>query len=202
MVSTNNLHKRIPSAVFSVILLVSIFQSTVWAETQQKAQQKTTSWSFLSGYSVSYPGLGRSETRVETVDLLLRYKRLLIKGERSSWYNGNHYILIEPVIQFMTVPSGTPMIGVNILGCYIFPGTDALTTYVLGGGGIVYIDEDIEGAGSKFNANYQFGIGFQIPATTDHSLFFELRYHHISNGDTASDNIPINSFKFLAGFTF
>jgi len=102
----------------------------------------------------------------------------------------------------MTVPSGTPMIGVNILGCYIFPGTGELTTYVLGGGGIIYIDEDIEGAGSKFNANYQFGIGLQVPATTDHSLFFELRYHHISNGDTASENIPINSFKFLAGFTF
>lgn len=188
-------------ALILSLLSCPLITPAVFSKSLEK-QPEVPGWSLLTGYGVSYPGLGRSETRVETADIFLRYERVLIQGTRSSWYNGNHYLLVEPVIHFLVEPSGLPMIGINILGRYIFPGTSDLKTYILGGGGIVYVDEEIDGVGSKLNANYQFGLGLSYPASDDRSLFLELRYHHISNGDSADPNIPVNSFKFLVGITF
>ena len=61
---------------------------------------------------------------------------------------------------------------------------------------------DIEGMGANLNGNYQFGLGLKHDWDASHQLLFEVRFHHISNGDTEDPNVPLNSLKVVFGFTF
>lgn len=126
----------------------------------------------------------------------------MIDDMGSSWYRGYHSLLIEPVFHLVFNPDGSSMIGLNFLGCYTFSEAELFTPYIFGGGGPIYVDADIAGMGAHWNGNYQFGAGIEWKLNEDHSLLFEVRYHHISNGNRSEPNIPLNSTKFLTGFTF
>jgi hypothetical protein len=56
--------------------------------------------------------------------------------------------------------------------------------------------------GAHLNGHYQCGLGIRYPLTDNHALLFEVRYHHVSNGGTEDPNDPLNSLKFLVGYTF
>lgn len=160
------------------------------------------SWAFLGGYGQSYPGWGQTTQRVETIDLIPRYNYIVFDEIGSGWYKGFHSTLFEIPVSLILNPELSAMIGINFLACYTFTENEQWQPYIFGGGGPVYIFEDIPGMGTKLNGNYQFGIGLEYFLNKQNHLLFEYRYHHISNAGTAEPNEPLNSSKFIIGITF
>ena len=56
--------------------------------------------------------------------------------------------------------------------------------------------------GTRLDFSYQGGAGIQYFLRKDLALMAEYRYHHVSNAGTDACNEPINSSKFLIGFSF
>ncbi len=159
-------------------------------------------WAIISGYGQSFPGWGQTTQRIETIDLIPRYNHRIFDNIGSGWYQGFHSILLEVPVSFVVSPEVSTMVGMNFLASYTFTADQQWQPYLFGGGGPVYSFADIQGMGSDFNGNYQFGIGMKHDWDKTHQLLFELRYHHISNGGSSEPNDPLNSVKILIGFTF
>lgn len=159
-------------------------------------------WGVLGGYGQSFPGWGQTTQRVETIDLVPRYNHLIFADLGSGWYRGFHSILLELPVNFVVSPDVSSMIGMNFLACYTFTAGQEMRPFLFGGGGPVYNFADIPGMKAGWNGNYQFGVGLEYEMTKSHSLVFEIRYHHISNGGSEEPNAPLNSCKLLFGITF
>ena len=168
---------------------------------QEKPETDVSDWSFFLGYGTSHPGWGETKERVETIDAVARHQILIKDRLGSSWYSGYHSLLLELPVHYLPDYSGSPMVGLNFLAAYTFTSFE-LQPYIFAGGGPVYVDADIPGIGSDWNGNYQFGAGISYPISMHNRLFMEARYHHISNGNTSDPNDPLNSTKFLVGFSF
>jgi hypothetical protein len=159
-------------------------------------------WAIIAGYGQSFPGWGQTTQRVETLDLIPRYNHRIFDNPGSGWYRGFHSILLEVPVSLVVSHDVSTMVGINFLAAYTFTANHQWQPYVFGGGGPVYSFADIPGMGADLNGNYQFGAGIKYDWDSTHQLLFELRYHHISNAGTSDPNDPLNSIKFLIGFTF
>ncbi len=157
---------------------------------------------FLAGYGQSFPGWGQTTQRVETIDLILRHNHHVIENIGSGWYRGFHSTIMELPIHIVTSPDVSAMIGLNFLATYTFTANPDWQPYIFGGGGPVYSFADIPGMGSRWNGNYQGGIGLEHPVSKAHRLLLEVRFHHVSNAGLKEPNEPLNSIKALMGFTF
>ena len=159
-------------------------------------------WAVLTGYGQSVPGWGDTTERVETIDLVPRYSHLTFTDLGAGWYAGDYRTLIELSMHAVLSPDESAMLGVNFLACYTFTASSWWRPYLFGGGGPVYSFADIPGMGAEWNGNYQFAVGVELPLAQEQALLFEIRYHHISNAGAEDPNVPLNSIKVLAGFTF
>ena len=198
------MRKRNAFPLYLVLLIVGcgLLGTLIMSAGQAKAADQTCAWSVLTGYGTSHPGWGKTKIRVETIDLVLRYDNVLSKNIGFSWYQGYHSLILELPIHLIVNPEVSTMIGANFLACYAFTDNDQYLPYIFAGGGPLYTNADIPGMGSHWNGNYQFGVGLRYKINTWHDVLFEFRFHHVSNGDQKDPNDPLNSTKFLAGFTF
>jgi len=158
-----------------------------------------TKWWVLAGAGASHPGWGKTEEKVETVDLILRHSRLDLQIRGKDWYRHQRHLLVEIPVHFLTSPSEPPMFGLYFSAQWLFrPGED-LRPYLFAGGGPVYTQAEIPGTSSNFRGAYQGGVGFETSAGNTR-LSLEFRYHHVSNGGIEKPNDPLNSSKILLGF--
>lgn len=159
-------------------------------------------WALLTGYGTSYPGLGETRTRVQTVNLIGRFGWFLSdEVGTGSWYQGRHELLVELPVHVVADPWAAVMTGGYLLGSWKFTSLDRWLPYVFGGGGIVYTNLDLPTMGASLNFSYQGGAGVQYLLRRDLALLAEGRYHHVSNAGTAKPNEPLNSTLFLVGVT-
>ena len=84
---------------------------------------------------------------------------------------------------------------------------DFLTTrtfkpYLEGGIGLIYTDFQIPGQGLRINFNPQLGIGTEISTGSENTMFFSIRFHHISNGGLDDENRGLDSIMGMFGFYF
>ncbi len=191
---------RVQAIIFSLILLCTLSQIAT-ANTSGIDFSKDP-WTVLGGYGQSFPGWGQTTQRVETIDLVPRYNRIIFNDLGSGWYRGFHSILVEVPVHFVVSPDVSTMIGMNFLACYTFTADQTIHPYLFGGGGPVYSFADVPGMGAELNGNYQFGIGLEYEMAKSYNLLLEMRYHHISNGGSEEPNDPLNSCKLLVGVTF
>jgi len=180
---------------------VKMFAVTIWfwslAPPVMAAEE--TAWSLLVGGGTSHPGWGKTEEKVETVDLLLRYTKINPQIRGKDWYRHQRNLLIEIPVHFLTSPSEPPMFGLYFSGQLLFrPGAD-LQPYLFAGGGPVYTEASIPGTSSNLKGAYQAGVGFKFPVG-DARWSLEYRYHHVSNGGIEKPNDPLNSSKVLLGY--
>jgi hypothetical protein len=155
------------------------------------------------GYGESYPGLGETKTRVEDVDVILKYGHFLSEEIGDSWYRGRHEILVEVPFYYVASPKSAIMTGINFLACWNFTSfSKRVVPYLFAGGGAVYTNLNLPNdLGSKWNGNYQGGVGTHYFLTRNIAVDLTARYHHISNAGTASPNVPLNSTKVLIGIS-
>lgn len=178
-----------------LLLLLSATAAVAW-------ESADDSGALLGGYGQSLPGWGETTERVQTIDLVPRYRHLAVDGLGAGWFRGAHSVLVEMPVHLVTSPDLSAMVGINFLACYTFTADQVWQPYLLGGGGPVYSFADIPGMGARWNGNYQFALGVEHPFNPSQSLLLEVRYHHISNAGTEEPNDPLNSVKLLVGFTF
>jgi opacity protein-like surface antigen len=158
---------------------------------------------FSLGYGESYPGLGETKTRVQDVDVILKYGHFLSEEIGASWYRGRHEILVEVPFYYVASPKSAIMTGINFLACWDFTSfSKRVVPYLFVGGGAVYTNLNLPNdLGSKWNGNYQGGVGTHYFLTKNIALDLTARYHHISNAGTAKPNVPLNSTKVLIGLS-
>ncbi|MFA5393341.1 MAG: acyloxyacyl hydrolase [Candidatus Ratteibacteria bacterium] len=159
-------------------------------------------WGFLGGYGSSHPGWGKTRTRVETIDLVYRYGYFLSGKTGKSWYRGRPELLVEVPFSFVQSPKDAQMAGFNLLLSRNFTSSKKIVPYVFAGAGLIYTNLDIPDLGSEFNGTYQAGAGLRFFVSDTMSLDLNCRFHHLSNGNTAEPNIPLNSTKFFLGISF
>ena len=190
----------------AILLLVFFLTSQVVFRTDSAdaatIDTSKDTWAVLGGYGQSFPGWGQTTQRVETIDLVPRYKHVIFDDIGSGWFRGFHSILVEVPVHFVVSPDTSAMIGMNFLACYTFTADKTIHPYLFGGGGPVYSFADVPGMGAELNGNYQFGIGMEYEMAKNYNLLLEMRYHHISNGGSEEPNDPLNSCKLLVGVTF
>ncbi|MCX5642741.1 MAG: acyloxyacyl hydrolase [Candidatus Omnitrophica bacterium] len=159
-------------------------------------------WGLLVGYGASHPGWGLTRTRVETIDSVYRYGRFLSEETGKSWYRGRPELLIEVPFSSVQNPQNSQMVGFNLLVSRNFTNSQKIVPYVFAGAGLVYTNLDIYDLGSELNGTYQAGTGLRFFISDRISLDLNCRFHHLSNGNTAKPNIPLNSTKFFLGISF
>ena len=159
-------------------------------------------WTISGGYGVTHPGLGATESKVETADLILGYGYFLTEEAGKSWYRGRHELVVELPLDYVFSPQETPMVGITFLANWVFTASKTITPYIFGGGGIVYTNLSVPELGRHLNGSIQFGTGFHYFLKKNTSLDFSYRFHHISNAGTGTPNGPLNSSKILLGISF
>ncbi len=169
--------------------------SAALAETASEAQPE---WFLLAGSGESHPGWGDTKVRVQTHDLILRYRwpQDLTKGR--GWYLNQRSVLIEGAYHYLKSPNEPPMLGVYVQSCWTFEANKSLMPYIFMGGGGVYTQAEIHSTSSRLKGSYQLGGGMRFNFSRA-SIVLEYRYHHISNGGIKEPNDPLNSGKLLIG---
>jgi len=193
---------RWPWLARTLLLLCMAAPVPLAAAERPAGQDVTASWALLAGYGFTHTNLGETRQWVETVDLVGRYDFGSSAELGRSWYQGRHSLLVELPLHFVVDPAASPMVGVNFLLSYRLTGLGAIEPYGFMGGGPLYSGTRMDGMGSHWNGNWQWGLGLRLPQAKGHDVLVEYRYHHISNGGRRDPNDPLNSSKVLVGIRF
>lgn len=159
----------------------------------------------MIGYGTSIPGFGETTERLNVLDIIPRFSFIQDEKIGSGWYKMNRELWIElPVSVILSDTDSVDhhdlgLIGATFLMALVSKANSDMEPYLTVGGGPVYLAGDIKGVGSDICGNYQLGLGIRFKSPIGHILNFECRYHHISNMDLASPNVPLNSAKFALG---
>ena len=191
----------------SIVLLMAF--SIMIAPTASRAQEATSvltasrEYTLLAGYGISIPGIGETQTQVQTIDTIARFGFFLSDEVGKGWYRGRHELLVELPLHLVVDPQTRVMTGGYLLGSWKFTGLKErlIYPYVFAGGGILYVDLGLPTMGSRLDFSYQGGAGIQYLVRNNLAVTAECRYHHISNAGTASPNEPLNSIKLLFGIS-
>ena len=196
-------YRRIVFLLSVLLFIISSGPVTLAGQSDSAGLKRTNNhWTALGGYSVTHPGWGSTETRVESSDLIIQYGHVILNEAGRSLYQGRHKILIEVPFSAVFQPGSAFMTGINFLACWEFTASKKIVPYFTAGGGLVYTNLDIPGLGSELNGNYQSGLGLHYFMERDVSIDVNFRLHHISNAGTADPNEPLNSTKLLLGVSF
>ncbi len=196
-----NLH-----TIKNVLLVYALTAATlmpVSAQGQNPIATAHTEVGFLTGYGITHRDFGATRTQVQTWDAIVRAGFFLSdeigKGE---WYQGRHQFVAELPYHLAVDHDGRSMTGFYMLGHWRFTSHDKIAPYVFAGGGPMYVDLGLPSMGSRLCFSYQAGTGVQYFINSTTAVDFQYRYHHISNGDIADRNEPLNSSKILFGMAY
>lgn len=89
----------------------------------------------------------------------------------------------------------------NILLRWHFLARDTWSLYVDGGVGFLKTNDDVPDNGSNYNFTPQLGVGASFDIGNDWRMMLGLRWHHISNADTADSNPGRDSLLGYAGIS-
>ncbi len=191
-----------PIALLTGLLIIL---SPVASQAEETTSVSTASreYTLLAGYGISIPGLGDTQTQVQTIDAIGRFGYFLSDEMGKGWYQGRHELLVELPLHLAVDPQTRVMTGGYLLGSWKFTGLKErlLYPYLFAGGGVLYVDLGLPTMGSRLDFSYQGGAGIQYLVRNNLALTAECRYHHISNAGTASPNEPLNSIKILFGIS-
>ncbi len=124
-----------------------------------------------------------------------------IKGE-DEWYRGNFELLVETPLLFQFEPGNGNGKGGSLLLRYNFLPDDKFIPFVEIGGGIMFLDFDLEGQSDGFNFTLQGGTGLHYFFHERTALTGGWRWLHISNAGRSSPNRGIDSSLFLVGISY
>jgi hypothetical protein len=163
----------------------------------------------LLGYGVGFRAGSKSDRRisdelgdVRPVEVIPRFGVGLtdpVGGD--SWYRGNLEILLEGALLFNTEPEFGFAGGVGSTLRYNFLPSRRVVPFIDANFGLLGLDFDLARQSDGFNFNVGVGSGLHWLAGERSTIMTEVRWQHISNGNTQRPNDGINTVLFLVGFT-
>jgi opacity protein-like surface antigen len=152
-------------------------------------------------FSPFAPANNRPTINYTITELQIGYMLSGVKG--PGLLRGNFETALEGFGSAIFDGPGSFIAGVTLWGRYNFvqPGA-RLIPYIQGGLGLTSTDIDREIVGQPFNFNLNAGGGLRYFITSHWSLSLEYRYQHISNANTGSHNIGINSHGPILGLSY
>jgi hypothetical protein len=119
----------------------------------------------------------------------------------DAWYRGNLEILLEGALLFNTEPSFGFAGGVGSTLRYNFLPSRRVVPFVDANFGLLGLDFDLSRQSDGFNFNVGVGSGLHWLVGERTTIMTEVRWQHISNGNTKHPNDGINDVLFLIGFS-
>jgi len=119
----------------------------------------------------------------------------------DAWYRGNVEILLEGALLFNTEPKFGFAGGVGSTLRYNFLPWRRVVPFVDANFGVLGLDFDLSRQSDGFNFNVGAGSGLHWLVGERTTIMTEVRWQHISNGNTQKPNDGINTVLFLVGFT-
>lgn len=145
------------------------------------------------------PG-ARSDLRQVTT--LIRVGRVLLGPVGPPGLRGSLELAGEVMVaEFSNADQGT-VYGLSPFLRYHFLTGSRWVPYVAFGVGLVYLGLNVEEQSTKWNFILQPAIGLQYGLSDRWSLNAEYRFQHISNDDTGSRNLGLNSSVGLVGISY
>lgn len=121
----------------------------------------------------------------------------------SGFFRGNLEVAGDAFGSAIVNGPGSYISGVTIWGRYNFVRPRSrFIPYVQAGLGLTSTDIDRHIVGQPFNFNLNLGVGCRYFVAPKWSLNVEYRYQHISNANTAQNNIGINSNGPILGLSY
>ena len=115
---------------------------------------------------------------------------------------GDLDFVFEPFSNVVLEPQRNIEVGVNFLIKYTYPVTSAISTYLKGGVGALYMSQHLEEQGSQYNFTPQMSFGIHYFFKEATALTVEYRYRHLSNADIKKPNKGVEAELFLGGISF
>lgn len=185
------------------VLLTMTMVVPIHVRAENIASTASLEYGVLTGVGSSFVGFGETRHTVQTWDVIPRVGFYLSDEiGKGSWYQGRHELMLELPYHMAVNYGGRSMVGGYAIGHWRFTSLDTVVPYVLGGGGLLFVDLGLPTMGTKLCFSYQGGTGLQYLINKDTAVSMEYRYHHISNAGTGHPNEPINSNKILLGISF
>ncbi|MGH2670318.1 MAG: acyloxyacyl hydrolase [bacterium] len=117
-----------------------------------------------------------------------------------DWLRGNLELLVEPTLLYLKGEAHSATIGgASGLVRWIFSGTRRLRPYLEGGAGVLVGETDFRQTDCEANFILQGGPGLLVLLPDTMALTVAYRLQHISNGDTCTPNVGINSSALYLG---
>lgn len=147
----------------------------------------------------------------EEVDYIIGYSRTPLEKQNDYQFinlcvdfsyplKGKWDFQFEPFVSSVFQPESNFEIGLAFFFRYVFFEKKAVSFFLRGGSGVIYISQDTYEQATKFNFVDQICAGFKLNLTKA-KILIEYRYRHISNAGIKRPNSGINSNIFFIGFS-
>lgn len=159
-----------------------------------------TEWGVELGYGVVHD-IPDQTTDVDWVAVLPRWGYVFTDPVGPAFFRGNVYGMIEPILALTTRPFKGYIAGFTPVGRYIVETGSRLRPFLSFGAGVLRtnLGTRVRELGSRHNFSLQGGPGLLWFVDGRTAVNIEYRFHHISNGGTASPNRGLNASFLLVG---
>lgn len=137
------------------------------------------------------PGYGKTDTDIEFVAVHPQLGRF-ITDHLEFYGEGTLLLYHKPSV---AVGGGVAGLG----GRYHLWKDRGWTPYFVGGAGLLWTSLDVPEIDRAFNFQLHYGAGIRQVTRRGPGLMLEFRNHHISNANTAGENLGVNAATVVAG---
>jgi hypothetical protein len=160
-----------------------------------------------AGAMSSFQKTSRTRQGFTDVDLVLRWGKMLYTPEGDGCFRGNLEFLVEGYGALLVEGPGTGYTGLSLVLRYNFVQPDArwIPYFQIQAGGVyndIYQDNEQRVFGSAFEWNLGSALGMRYLFTERCGAFLEFDYRHVSNADSASRNLGLNSLGGFVGVSY
>ena len=117
------------------------------------------------------------------------------------WYPGSFQAYIEPAVAYITTPTHSYMLGVNLMLRHTLLVWRRFSPYIEGGAGLMNTNLRNQVLGDSIQFMPQAGGGLRVNVFEGLSVDIGYRFHHISDAGLTERNRGINSHLPYIGFT-
>lgn len=201
MSSWRRFHNLIVSGVLLAALATLAAERCGWCSEENEHRIKGKYGMALS-YGHSYRPLDEVAFALATVYGVYSVNDLLQINALELWR-----IKVEASVGSAYMPDTRFMASFNLAAVYyldkLFQGiSKKYRPYFDFGAGGIYTDFQVEGQGLRINFNPIASLGVEITPDSGPPYFIAVRWHHLSNCETKSENRGVNSLMFMVGRYF
>ena len=177
--------------------IVLFLVATPLASTAQEQRLATGHWTrgLAAGWGHAWkhgvPGYGKTDTDIGFVAFHPQLGRFIT--DHLEFYGEGTLLLYH--MPAVSVGGGLAGLG----GRYHLWNDRNWTPYIVGGAGLIWTSLDVPEIDRVFNFQLLYGVGVRQVTRRGPGLILEFRNHHISNANTAGENLGVNAATVLAG---